>query len=81
MEYDMKIIMYILLFLWGGLQYGITQNSINIDLIYVEGGRFRMGSTTGSRNLSGESNEEPVHWVNVSEFAIQAVPQPSENRR
>ncbi len=35
---------------------------VSDDFIYVEGGRFQMGSTTG------DSDEEPVHQVTVSTF-------------
>ena len=41
-----------------------TNNNKQIDMVYVEGGTFQMGSN------SGDSDEKPVHSVTVSSFYI-----------
>ena len=41
-----------------------NSNDKSIDMVYVEGGEFQMGSNTG------ESDEKPVHSVKVSSFYI-----------
>lgn len=44
--------------------YSETSSGLNLDMVFVEGGTFQMGST------DGEGNEEPVHSVTLNDFFI-----------
>ena len=41
-----------------------TVNGVSFNMIYVEGGTFKMGSTTG------DSDESPIHNVTLSNYSI-----------
>ena len=41
-----------------------TVNGVSFEMVFVEGGTFRMGSN------SGDSNEKPVHDVTLSSYSI-----------
>ena len=41
-----------------------------IEMIYVKGGTFKMGSN------DGENKEKPIHEVNISDFYIGRTPNP-----
>jgi formylglycine-generating enzyme required for sulfatase activity len=44
--------------------YTETASDLNIEMIFVEGGTFRMGSN------DGKSDEKPVHTVTLSDFYV-----------
>jgi formylglycine-generating enzyme required for sulfatase activity len=50
----------------GGNNNSLTEtiNGVSFEMVAVEGGTFQMGST------SGESDEQPVHSVTLSDFTI-----------
>ena len=48
--------------------YGETVGYNKIDMVYVEGGTFQMGNTW--ENITGDSDEYPVHDVTLSSYYI-----------
>lgn len=52
----------------GGQPKTYTEPKTGMEFIWVEGGRFQMGSKSGS------SDEEPVHWVKVAGFYMAKYP-------
>ena len=59
----MKNLVAALLFFIGTAEFAVAQKDpLNHEMIFVEGGTFQMGSS------SGESDEKPVHSVTLSAF-------------
>jgi formylglycine-generating enzyme required for sulfatase activity len=50
---------------------GYTESSIGLEMVYVEGGAFKMGCKSGRDNLDGNTcnnSEKPLHDVTVGSF-------------
>jgi sulfatase modifying factor 1 len=61
----MKKLIVAILFFIGTAESAVAQNDpLNHEMVFVEGGTFQMGSSSGS------SNEKPVHSVTLSAFNI-----------
>ncbi|MCK5876028.1 MAG: SUMF1/EgtB/PvdO family nonheme iron enzyme [Candidatus Marithrix sp.] len=44
----------------------LSDNSYGPDMVWLPGGKFMMGDIQGN----GETNEQPVHWTTVENFAM-----------
>jgi formylglycine-generating enzyme required for sulfatase activity len=51
----------------------VSKSNIEIEMVFVEGGTFQMGSSSGSsdeQHFHSAAFEQPIHWVTLSSFSI-----------